>query len=446
MLLTTILALAAAPAPQTAPSPFTAAQQPTIATLGGAYVSPYAPPTSGSLVGGRLLELTLNVPGQTFQERFIVGIPANLQIPAPVLTLFHGYGEDPRQTIQRTSLVDEALQRGWLVFVPLGAHRFHYGIDYAQENIEYAFEFIGSRLPLDMDRVYGVGFSMGGGAVASYAARHLDPRGIRFAAIVNHTGTVSLEHTYATGTNQADFEHPLMFGGSPAVNPFGYRRSSTVRLDPFTGTTDPEDEMASNLSHVAVQNWFALMDPLQTLVEQTEALDDRLVALGASTTEHPVQSVVHEWSTLDAAAVVSWLAGQRLREVAPGDVVRTRADRDGRWHALDIEQRAAGDFTPVLWSAQPQVNALYLIEMENARAVGVDVAALGLDPNATLHLMTQVLDGQAPELRVSGLGAPPAAVQLRGAGTPTWSYDAQTDVLTVQALGTVDWGHWILVP
>ena len=83
-------------------------------------------------------------------------------MPAPVLTLFHGYGEHLRDTVLRTDLVDEAMSRGWLVFAPLGAHEFNYGIDYAQDNIERAFEFIGARLPLDLDRIYGVGFSMGG--------------------------------------------------------------------------------------------------------------------------------------------------------------------------------------------------------------------------------------------------------------------------------------------
>ena len=37
---------------------------------------------------------------------------------------------------------------------------------------------------------------MGGGAALSYAARHRDPERGAFAAVVNHTGTISLRNTY----------------------------------------------------------------------------------------------------------------------------------------------------------------------------------------------------------------------------------------------------------
>lgn len=442
MLLTTALAAcAAALTPQSTPG-----ATPTAQSMGGAMVSPYAPPTSANLINGRLLELTLNVPGQTWQERFVVGIPSNLQTPAPVLTLFHGYGEDPRDTVQRTALTNEALSRGWLVFAPLGAHHFNYGIDYSQENIEFAFEFIGSRLPLDMDRIYGVGFSMGGGVAASYAARHLDPNGIRFAAIINHTGTTSLEMTYGTSNDEALFQSPLMFGGTPDQVPFAFRRSSTVNVDSITLETDQDGEMATNLSHVPVQNWFALYDVNQTIIQQTEALHDRLGALGGTTSEHPVQASVHQWDTLDAQAAIAWLEQQTLTPPAPGEVVRTLADRDGNWHALSIEQRNAGDFTPVLWSGQPSVNALYMVDMKNVGAIGTDVRDHGLDNGQIMHVMTQVLDGAAPELRIEGLSAAPANVTYRGLATPSWSYDAQTGVLTLQEQGATQWGHWIIVP
>ena len=441
MLIVTALAACAAALPTVQQG-----QTPTVASLGGATISPYAPPTSASVVGGRLLELTLNFPGQTWQETFVVGVPSNLQIPAPVLTLFHGYGERPRDTVLRTDLVDEAMSRGWLVFVPLGAHEFNYGIDYAQDNIERAFEFIGDRLPLDLDRIYGVGFSMGGGAAASYAARHLDPEGIRFAAVVNHTGTSSLELTHATSGNEDIFESSLMFGGTPAERPFAYRRSSTINIDPATGELRLDGEMAPNLSQVEVQNWFALYDPLQDLVHQTEQLHDRLVDLGVSSSEHAVNSSIHQWATLDAPAVVDWLSQQTLSEPVPGDVVRTVADRSGAWHSLHIEQRKAEEFTPVLWSGQPSVNALYLIDMKNAAAITTDVAEHGLDATAPLHVIAQVLDGRGAELRLEGFTAPPTAVQYRGNAVPNWSYDSQTGVVTCTETGSTQWSHWVVIP
>ncbi|MEC7231491.1 MAG: hypothetical protein VXW31_00985, partial [Planctomycetota bacterium] len=261
-----------------------------------------------------------------------------------------------------------------------------------------------------------------------------------------HTGTSSLELTYATSGNTDIFESSLMFDGSPADQPFSYRRSSTINIDPVSGQLDLDGEMAPNLSHVEVQNWFALYDPLQDLVQQTEELHDRLLQLGASSSEHRVNSSIHQWATLDALAVVDWLSQQTLSEPVPGDVVRTLADRSGAWHSLEIEQRTTGAFTPVLWSGQPSVNALYLIDMKNAAAVATDVSHHGLDTTAPIHVITEVLDGQGAELRLEGFTAPPSAVQYRGNAVPSWSYDSQTGVVTCTETGSTRWGHWIVKP
>ena len=444
MMLATALALALT-APQTAASSETPDPS-SIYGLGGAYASPFVPPMSATAVGGRLLDITLNLPGHAYQERFVIGIPQQMQTPAPVLTLFHGYGEDPTQVVQRTDLVSLALARGWVVFIPLGAHHFHYGIDYAQENIEDTFAFIASRLPLDLDRVYGVGFSMGGGAAASFAARHLDPNGIRFAALVNHTGTNSLRATYHTSNDSLLFRSPLMFGGSPTEEPFGYLQSSAIDLDVFTGGVDPSQEMARNLARIPTQHWFATFDVNQSIVEQTTALDGRMTALGATTEQISVPSAAHSWATLDAQAVLDWLDPKRWNPPAPGDVTRTLADRSGRWYDLEITQRTNGAFTPVLWSGQPGPNALYLVGMENAAAIRTDLARVGLDAGRTIHVIAQALDGEAPTIVLEGFDAQPFSVQLSGSGAPSWSFDAAVGTLTLEETGQASWSQWRIVP
>lgn len=409
-------------------------------------VSPFAPPLAAAALPGRMLEITMNVPGQTWQERFIVGIPSQMQIPAPVLTLFHGYGEDPVDVMDRSDLPAEAMGRGWVVFIPLGAHHFNYGIEYAQDNIEDGFEFLGARLPIDMDRIYGVGFSMGGGVAASYAARHLDPEHIRFAALVNHTGTTSLRATYHTSNDTNLFRSPLMFGATPDEDPFAYQRSSTVDLDPGTGLFDASAEMARNLGTIPVQNWYAQFDVNQTIIEQTNLLDERVDALGGTTQEIVVQSTAHEWATLDTTSVINWLETKTLRAPGPGEVTRTLADRDGRWHSLEIEQRVAGAFTPILWSSQTAVNALYLIGMENAEAIETDFRDHQLDAGRTLHVITETTDGLAPALRITGFTQAPSSVNYRGRALSSWSFDAATGTLTMEETGAPTWGHWVIVP
>ncbi|MEM6671650.1 MAG: hypothetical protein AAF726_02330 [Planctomycetota bacterium] len=415
--------------------------------LGGAFASPFSPPVQGAAVSGRVLEITLAFSGQTYEERFVLGIPANLQVPAPVLTLFHGYGEEPLDVVQNTPLVQEAMQRGWLVFVPLGAHKFNYGIDYAQENIELAFSFLSARLNLDLDRIYAVGFSMGGGAAASFASRHLDPNGIRIAALVNHTGTTSLRATFQTTTanNQNFLRHPLMFGGTPDQVPFRYRRSSTVDYDALAGTIDANSEMASNIAHIATRHWNAEFDPNLALIDQTVRLHERMLARGADSARRVVTSSVHTWTTLDSTAVLDWLEQQTLSAPAAGSVAKTFADRDGRWHELDIVQDRAGELTPVLWSSQPSFNTLYLIEMANAASIGTDVVRLDLDTTQPLKLVLQTLDASEPDIVLSGVPSAPSDVRRGGVSVPSWSYDATSQTLTLHESGR-GWATWTVVP
>lgn len=416
-------------------------------SLGGAFVSAVTPPLTGGLVNGRMLEITLNLPSQTWQERFVLGIPANMQSPAPVLTLFHGYGEEPVNVLQNTTLAQEAMDRGWLVFIPMGAHQFNYGIDYAQENIELAFTFMASRLPVDMDRIYGVGFSMGGGAAASYAARHLDPDGLQFAAIVNHTGTTSLRATYQTTNDFNLFESPLMFGGTPDAQPFRYSRSSTIDMDAIAGTVDLRGALSSNLSHIPVRHWYATMDANASIIEQTIALDQAMQQNGADTGLIPRSFAIHSWSTLDNQAVLDWLEAQRLTRPTAGDVLRSIADRDGAWHDLEIKQTNAGELTPILWTVQPQANAFYALETENLAEVAIDAADIGLDTDALMRVIFQTKDTETTDIVLHGIHQSPSEVVRRGASPSNWTYDPATSTLTLHELGgTAGWGTWAIRP
>ena len=110
-------------------------------------------------------------------------------------------------------------------------------------------DWIGAKCRVDRTRIYGVGFSMGGGSVTSYAARHLDPARAMFAAVVDHTGGVALRNTYASEPDDADsddntpqvgdnLEVPDILDGwygAPATHLFGYQRCSTIDMDPLNG-------------------------------------------------------------------------------------------------------------------------------------------------------------------------------------------------------------------
>ncbi len=431
-------------APASAQSP-TSQGAPTQTSLGGLSVTPFAPTMQANLVGARMLNVTLNLPTQAWQEEFILAIPATVAWPAPVLTLFHGYGEEPADLVAKP-LVGEAMSRGYVVFIPLGAHKYNYGIDYSQRNIELAFEFLSARLPIDLDRVYAAGFSMGGGAAASFAARHMDPAGLRIAAVVNHTGTASLRATYQQSNDTLLFRSPLMFGATPSQDPFAYQRSSTIDFDALGGQLLPGGEMASNLSHVPTRHWNADFDPNPYIVEQTEKLHAQMLSHGANSARHVVQSNQHAWETLDAPAVMDWLDQQQAKLPSPGEVVRTVADRDGRWLQLEVTQEQQGQFTPVVWSSQPTSNMLYLIEMANAQTVGVHLDDLALDSSSDVRVVLQVTDASTPDVVLMGFPQPPMDVLRRGVSTSAWTYDAASGTVTLHETAGAGWSDWTVAP
>ena len=409
-------------------------------------MTPFAPTMQANLVAARMLNVRLNLPSQAWQEEFILAIPATVAWPAPVLTLFHGYGEEPGDVVANSPLVGEAMARGFVVFIPLGAHKYNYGIDYAQRNIELAFEFLSARLPLDLDRIYAAGFSMGGGAAASFAARHQDPDGLRIAAVVNHTGTASTRATYQQSNDTGLFLSPLMFGASPSQDPFAYQRSSTIDLDALGGQLIPEGEMASNLSHVPTRHWNADFDPNPYIVEQTERLHDQMVFRGADSARHVVQSSAHSWSTPDAVAVMDWLAPHTAQLPAPGSVNRAMVDRSGQWNQLEVAQAQPGAFTPVTWSSQPTGNMLYLIEMANAGSVRAHLDDLALDRGSDVRVVLQITDASPPDVALTGFTAPPMNVLRRGVATSAWTYDALTGSVTLEERAGAGWSDWTIVP
>ena len=231
------------------------------------------------------------------------------------------------------------------------------------------------------------------------------------------------------------FRSPLMFGATPSEDPFAYQRSSTIDLDALSGQLISEGEMASNLSHVPTRHWNADFDPNPYIVEQTEQLHTQMLSHGADSARHIVQSNQHEWETLDAVAVMDWLGQERAQLPAPGEVVRTVADRDGRWHQLNVTQDQQGQFTPVVWSSQPTSNMLYLIEMANAQAIGAHLDDMALDSSADVRVVLQVTDTSTPDVVLMGFPQPPMNVLRRGVSTSAWTYDAASGTVTLHETG-----------
>ena len=444
--------------------------------FGGAFVDPRGRRVASlGMSGSNTFVFQLNYIERRWKEEFIVVRPdpmAGHPTPYPVLALFHGYGETPQALLARTPLAAEAAARGWLVVIPTGAHVFNYGIDYAQDNIEDvviptgahvfnygidyaqdniedAFEFVAQLAPLDLDRVYAIGFSMGGGAARTYAARHMDPTHLRVAAVVNHTGSTSLRGTYdADPATRPVFESPLMFGGAPSAGPFRYQRASSIDLR-FGSLIDPETDMVRNLAHVPVIHVSATQDPLQYLVAQSFATHTRLLGWMGDSQWRTIPSNQHSWTTL-GANILDDLAPLQLAPpgASGGPGVQVLADRDGRWHAFELQQARDKRFSTFTFAWDAGRARLELRDLSNIARLTFerDAALFGFPAGAALTLTLQARTAAPFQVKVRGFNSPPTMVERAGVPVSTWNYDAVERAVTLDEANAALGVTWRIGP
>lgn len=404
---------------------------------------PYALP-----IGHRVYRVGPGTTGTAWRERMVVGLPDQITGPLPILVLFHAYGEEPEHTVANTEYMEAARKRGWLVVAPLGAHKYNFGIDYAQENTRVALEFLAQFFPIDLDRVYGVGFSMGGGWMTSFAARHTGEDHLRFAALVNHTGSASVAHVHASAVNTSLLESPLMFGGSPLSAAFRYSCASAMDLIAATAEVDQDTDLVRNIAHVPTRTWTCLADPLGYLIQQSEELDAQRVVRGGisdyAADFSAIPGLQHSWRTLDEEAVLDWLEGHVLTLPDGSSLTKVLADRDARFHHFAVTQRAAGAFTPFDWAALPSANRAYLIRAANLDSLRFDPRDLGLDPAVPggLEIVFNETDGLPTSVVLEDMD-PPATIHLNGVATTNWTYDPSQRALTLeyapQGMSAISW-------
>ena len=177
--------------------------------------------------------------------------------PAPLLVGFHQFSASHLDIFVNTTFPQEASARGWYLLGPLSGSQGNFSSIESQINTKYVIEWVLENFLVDEGRIYGVGFSMGGGSVTNFAARHVDPGGPMFAALCNHTGSVSVHDSYINANPQGRTILESIFGGSPTRNLFAYQRSSVIDLDPVTGEVVPGADLARNLTHVPLRNFYA---------------------------------------------------------------------------------------------------------------------------------------------------------------------------------------------
>lgn len=374
-----------------------------------------------------LFNIALGNTGSGYLEYFVLQVPHHMPTgPTPLLVVFHQYGVSHADAPYHTNFCEEARERNWFMVAPYGASQTNFGSLPSQINTNAVLDWARANLPIAANRIYGVGFSMGGGGVASYAARHLDPDDSNFAAIVNHTGTVSLIHAYANEGFAIQTILEGWFGGSPAAQPFAYRRCSTIDIDPLTELVGVGTDMGRNLKYV--RSWLADQDPQPYLPLETQLFATHMLGLNPANVLTTVSGNVHSWNTLDDTIVCDWLAQYTLQEPLIGN---TLADRNGAWHRFRVEQDAPGAFTPFSWFSTPSANRLNLWATGNLKRLSVDCAPLGLVYSGALKLNMSTADATGDEVLFLHVPSAPISVTRNGAPSATPVYNAQLQTLLV---------------
>ena len=414
-------------------------------TLGGTYSNPFQPHTSIGVAQRGVYRITLNNTGTGWQEDFLLMVPKVVTEPVPLLVAFHGYSRSPDSILYETRYLQKARRRGWYAIAPMAAHEYSFSIPYAQQNVEAVLEWAVNHLYVDTDRIYGVGFSMGGGMVSTYAARHQDPNAPRFAAIVNHTGTVSMRDVYNNSVGTGVLDHPEMFGGSPDQFPFLYAQASAIDINAL-GEIDMATDFSRHLLPASVFNWYAESDPLAYLINQTDLFHGHLTSRGVSSILLSGASSDHSWSTLSERAVFQFLQKGRLTDPSAGTRVKVLADRDANYYNFDVTQRSAGEFTRFDWRVMTGLNRLFLESIDNLDELDFDLADIGLDGTRALEVIVKASTTDLLTLQITGFAQAPSDV-LRGASSVSdWSYDAGTGVLTLLEYDPSTYQKWTVIP
>jgi hypothetical protein len=247
-----------------------------------------------------------------------------------------------------------------------------------------------------------------------------------FAAICDHTGSVSLGHTWANEVDDSDLDDNVpnpgdnleppdlledLFGGSPIAQPFAYQRCSSIDLDPVTGQIGTGTDFARNLAHVPTLVWLATGEPNQYLANQTQSFFGHVQPFNPNDSLNMVVAGVHLWSTLNYTYVCDWLNQFTLQIPASG---RTLVDEDGQWFHWFVEQDAPGSFTRFTWSINTTTKTIQVSNTTNLKRLITDAGKIGLSLHGAVTVRLSTVDGAGDKLALRGVSVAPTSVTRDG--------------------------------
>ncbi|MEZ5978374.1 MAG: hypothetical protein R3F34_09155, partial [Planctomycetota bacterium] len=401
---------------------------------------------------GYLVEVVFFDTPSGFVEKTLVYVPLDSIAlgPRPMLVVFHQYGKNHFDAFDNTSLIEECRQRGWFCVAPLGAAKKTYASVASQLNVEHVVDCAANVFwPwVDRRRVYGIGFSMGAGDCATFAARHQDPYHPIFAGLVLHTGNHDKTWVWDTEPAVQDILD-FWFGGSPTQFPFEYAQASTVKLNPTTGAFVSGLHQGRNLEYIATRTFYAQDDSLPFLQTSALGLHDYLsvfsgvASLDVSTDDHSALPNTHSWDTLDQKDALDFLSSKVLTMPPTGHQVM---DRSGQAWWFDVHQSATGAFSTFTWVVNRTTNVVAFRDTKNVEWASLPYHLVGFAPGP-LTIYTKSVDGSDDEFRLDGFAAAPSSVVVNGVAALAgvdYEYDAAIKRLTIHGGPVLD--KWVVTP
>jgi len=379
--------------------------------------------------------------GTDLQELFWYQVPGDYDANAPAVPLviaYHGYGGSANSVAVQSTIDEECNARGWLYVAPTGIDDKLFGSPVSQMNTEAAVQWMLDNYHVDAERIYMVGFSMGGGVTVNFAARRRDPDGIMIAAVGIVSGTFDWTASYNLGTPTLKtwLENSYNFGGSPLLQAFAYQRSSALYFTPGTyhplpGTLNSTLSMATNLGTTPTWVTWDLADTLPEVTSQEPVFVSLMTSLGGIVESHPVTGtpVTHSWAVLDELALFDFFE-QHVLERTPA-TFHALADGDVAVSWAGLTQSASLAFSRVDGDATATPATLSATGLDNLEQIALHAQLAGLSGAGPVRVLATTAGAASTLLRVDGLGEPPAyfADTTSGALLPGDTSDPVADAL-----------------
>jgi pimeloyl-ACP methyl ester carboxylesterase len=336
--------------------------------------------------------------------------------PVPMVIAYHGFGASAGSVALSSTIDEEANARGWFYVAPTGIDDVLFGSPVCQQNVEAAIQWVMDNFNVDPDRLYMVGFSMGGGVSANFVARRRDPDGMMIAAlgIVSGTFDWTLLWSISLPPGKAILENPYNFGGKPFGFPFEYQRSSTLHFisdtyPPLPGVLDITRSMGLNLGSVPTYVTWDVADTLPEVLSEEPVFVGLMAGLGGTFVSKPVSGTpepTHSWAVLDEADLFEFFEGKSVDRTP--DVFEALLDKTASVSWAEVTQRFIGTFSRVTGVAVPAARTLSAQNVLNAKVLATQVELAGITGPADVHVAVSSDDGFGFNLQINDLSAPPA--------------------------------------